>query len=95
MWNLKDEAEGNSKDQNKQIFKQMLLNLVGVVPEIGLFEVGAKGELSPADTNDLVLISEFKTWEDLKSYVVHPEHQKVVAFAKLVVSSRSAVDYEF
>jgi len=69
--------------------------LVGVVPGIELLEVGSKQAASPADNFDVVLISEFKTWADLQAYAVHPEHQKVVAFAKEVVSSRAAVDYEF
>ncbi|HON52368.1 MAG TPA: Dabb family protein [Bacteroidales bacterium] len=95
MWTFKDEAEGASKEQNIKKFCDMLQALVGVVPGIELLEVGSKQAASPADNFDVVLISEFKTWADLQAYAVHPEHQKVVAFAKEVVSSRAAVDYEF
>ena len=95
MWNFKDEAEGNSKETNKQTAKKILLNLVGVVPGIQKLEVGLKEATSPADNNDVVLVSEFKTWADLQSYAIHPEHLKVGTFIKSVASSRAAVDYEF
>lgn len=95
MWTFKDEAEGATKQENISQFKTMLNGLVGVVPGIELFEIGQKGELSPADNYDMILLSEFKTWDALKAYAVHPEHQKVVAFAKLTISSRAVVDYEF
>jgi len=95
IFKLKEEAEGSSREENKMIFKGMLEALVGVVPGIKLLEVGIKGANSPEDNADLVLTTEFASWDDLKAYQVHPEHQKVVAFVKKVVESRSVVDYEF
>ncbi|OQA99233.1 MAG: Stress responsive A/B Barrel Domain protein [Bacteroidetes bacterium ADurb.Bin217] len=95
MWTFKDHAEGATKQENIVKFTTMLTSLVGVVPGIELLEVGAKQAASPADNYDVVLITEFKTWVDLQAYAVHPEHQKVVTFAKQVVSGRAAVDYEF
>lgn len=95
IFKLKEEAEGNSRDENKMLFQGMLHALVGVVPSLKSMEVGVKGEKSPADNSDIVLITEFASWEDLDAYQVHPEHQKVVAFAKKVVEARSVVDYEF
>jgi len=95
MWTFKETAEGYTKEQNIHTFAEMLHGLVGVVPGIELLEVGLKGTSSPVDNYDMVLVTEFKTWADLQAYAVHPEHQKVVSFAKLVVSGRAAVDYEF
>jgi hypothetical protein len=43
---------------------------------------------------DVVLYTSFATRADLDAYQVHPEHQKVVGFVKLVVASRSVGDYE-
>lgn len=94
MWSFKDEAAGNSKQVNIETFKRMLEGLVGVISEIQYFEVGLKTEKSPADNQEMVLISKFKSWEDLKAYAMHPEHQKVVAFAKEVVLARSVIDFE-
>lgn len=95
IFKLKETAEGNSREENKQIFKGMLEALVGVVPGIEMMEVGLKGEKSPEDNADVVLTTEFKTWEALKAYAVHPEHLKVVDFVKKVIEGRSVVDYEF
>jgi len=94
MWSFKDEAAGNSKEENIRQFSQMLNALPPRINQIQYFEVGAKGALSPQDNQDLVLISKFNSWDDLKSYAVHPEHQKVVVFAKEVVLSRAVIDYE-
>ena len=93
MWTFKDEAEGNKKEQNISIFKEMLENLVGQVPGLLSLEVGVKGVDSPADNQDVVLTTTHNTWDELKAYAIHPEHLKVGSFAKQVVLSRSAVDY--
>lgn len=43
---------------------------------------------------DISLYTEFKTWNDLEAYKVHPEHQKVVEFLKSRVADRQVSDYE-
>ena len=40
MWKLKDEAEGNSKDENAKIIKNSLEDLKGKINEIVDIEVG-------------------------------------------------------
>lgn len=95
IWTLKETAARTSREDNKLTFKKMLLALKGVVPSLVDIEVGVKGSLSPENNDDIVLVSTFKSWDDLQAYQVHPEHQKVVAFAKEVVEKRSAIDYEF
>jgi hypothetical protein len=94
MWRFKDEAAGKSKNENLETFKSMLENLVGVIDEIVHLEVG-KNVIESDTSSDLVLNSEFKSIEDLDRYNRHPSHQKVITFAKEVVSERRAVDYEF
>jgi len=42
---------------------------------------------------DLSLYATFETKEDLKTYAVHPEHLKVVAFIKEVTTETKVVDY--
>jgi len=95
MWTLKDEAEGNTKEVNKSKFKALLEGLVGNVPTLETLEVGVKGENSPEDNQDIVLTTTHKDWEGLKAYATHPNHLKVVEFAKKVVASRAAVDFEY
>ncbi|MFO7869579.1 MAG: Dabb family protein [Bacteroidales bacterium] len=94
MWNLKDEALGASKEENKLVFKQKLEELTQTVPGIEYLEVGLKGEKSPETNHDIILISKFQSWDDLKTYAEHPNHVKVVDFVKQIVESRAAIDYE-
>jgi len=93
IWKLKEEAEGSSKVQNATKMKQLLENLIGIIPEIVRLEVGLKTSQSPANNDDIIVVSEFKTWEDLDIYANHPEHVKVGEFVKKVAEKRSAVDY--
>ena len=95
IWKLKDEVNGKSKSENISTMKKMLEDLVGKVPTIVSLKVEVKSEQAPANCDDIILISEFKTWEDLDLYANHPEHLKVVDFVKTVVEKRSAVDYLF
>jgi len=91
IWKLKHE----NCEENKQTFKKMLVGLDGRVPSLVDIEVGLKGDSSPENNHDVVLVTSFKSWDDLDAYQVHPEHLEVVEFAKMVVDSRSAVDYEY
>lgn len=94
MWSFKNEASEDIKQQNIQKFADMLNALPACIQEIKYFEVGVKNSSSPQDSMDVVLISKFSSWSDLKAYAIHPEHQKVVAFAKEVVQERAVTDYE-
>jgi len=95
IWNLKEQAEGKTKAENIVIMKQLLEDLKSKVPGVVNLEVGLKEVDSPANNDDIILVSEFKTWDDLDIYANHPEHLKVVEFVKKVVEKRSAVDYIF
>ncbi len=73
--------------------KKELEALRGVVPELKYIEIGINGNSN--EKYDLSLISEFESWEDLKAYVVHPEHQKVSELIRQSLEQRACVDYEF
>ena len=89
MWRFKEE----NKAKNMETFKQGLLSLVGIVPEIKSMEVGAHiNEVSPG--YDMALVMEFESIEDLEAYKVHPEHKKVSAFCKSIRQERVAVDFQ-
>ena len=67
MWKLKDEAEGNSKDENAKIIKNSLEDLKGKINEIVDIEVGIDVNKSE-QAYDVVLYSTFNSLEDLDSY---------------------------
>ena len=89
MWKFRDEVV----EADKQEMKRQLEALKGVVPTLVNIEIGLNMADSPP-AMDMVLSSEFQTAEDLKAYVAHPEHRKVVAFVKPLVCDRAVVDYE-
>lgn len=90
MWKLKDEALNNSKEENAKLICKKLNALCGIIPEIVSLETGINE--NGGDYN-VILITEFKSFEDLKTYDCHPEHQKVRGFVREVVDSRVAIDY--
>ena len=93
MWKLEENAEGNAKLENAKIIKEKLEALVGIIPEIVELEVGID-ILETNQSYDVVLVSTFKSLEDLDIYAKHPEHVKVGEFVGKVRKDRIAVDYE-
>ncbi|OVE82644.1 hypothetical protein BVY04_00345 [bacterium M21] len=89
MWKLKDE----NKAANATKMKQMLEDLIPIIPEITELEVGLADSTPNDACSDLVLYSVFASQADLDTYQQHPSHQAVVAFAKTVVIERRVVDY--
>lgn len=93
MWTLKEEAHGLGREQLAERIKADLEALPPQIPGIRHLEVGINALPSDAAC-DLCLVSGFDSWDDLETYRLHPEHQKVVAFVKEAVASRHVVDYE-
>ncbi|GFP76002.1 Dabb family protein [Clostridium fungisolvens] len=92
MWKLKDYAEGNDKQFNANEIKIRLESLKDKISEIGKIEVGINN--NPANSYDVVLYSEFESYEDLDIYQKHPSHMEVAAFVGTVKDDRTCVDYE-
>jgi len=94
MWKFNDTAEGKTKDENMDIVKNGLLALKPIIPEIKYIELGK--DVSRTDMSyDLALITEFETLEDLHTYKIHPEHQKVANYVAKVTNSRGVIDFSF
>lgn len=93
MWKLKEDADGLNRDQIANKIKADLEALNDLIPAIYHLEVGIN--VIPSDAAfDVSLYSEFTSWDDLKSYMNHPEHQKIVTFIRNAVTARHVVDYE-
>ncbi len=93
MWKLKDEAQGNTKEENQRIIRERLLALPAIIPEIKKMEIFF--DISHTDMSmDLMLDTEFESTEDLHTYAVHPEHVKVSTFVRSVIESRVVLDSE-
>ena len=93
LWTLKDEFDGEKKDDIKKAIKEGLEGLKGVVP--GLIDI--KVNITPlASSNcDVMLDSSFEDEASLKGYAVHPAHVQVAdTKVRPYTASRVCMDYE-
>ncbi len=93
MWTISDKYENLTKREIAEKIKTMIENLPKHIPQIRKIEVGINLNKSDA-AGDVVLYSEFDTFEDLEIYQENPEHKKVAAFISNVRISRMVVDYK-
>ncbi len=93
LWRLKDHAMGTSKNENAEKLKSLLEALRDTIKEIKHLEVGINADAAP-HTADMVLYSEFASWDDLAAYQQHPAHLKVAGFVQEIRLERHVVDYE-
>lgn len=93
MWNLKENVEGKSKLENARLVKEKMEELTDLIEEIVDLEVGIN-IVEGDQARDLVLYAEFENLADLDIYQKHPEHIKVVNFAKAFLQDRVVIDYE-
>lgn len=93
FFNMLPEAEGASGADNAKKLVDQLNELPGKIPEIVELEAGLDFSKSPA-SYEVGLLTKFRSKEDLETYRVHPDHQKVVSFVQKTTSDRAVVDYE-
>lgn len=92
VWRMKDTPD---KLEKAKAIKENLEALKGKIPEIVNIEVGLNFNESES-ASDVVLVSEFKSKDDLAVYQEHELHKNVGAnFVRPNVSERRVVDYEF
>lgn len=91
FWNLKDEAESGSKQQNALKIKQGLEALVREID--GLLSAEVTVGYDPAGF-DLCLFSEFASREALAAYKLDERHKAVQKFVHAVITERVACDSE-
>ncbi|MDR2122072.1 MAG: Dabb family protein [Flavobacteriaceae bacterium] len=90
LWKLKE----TNKEENAKQIKEKLEALKGRIKELDSIYVGFNMDEAPESNFDVVLNTQFKTFDDLNIYQNHPEHVEVVQFIKSVVEQRVAIDYE-
>lgn len=94
MFKFLESADGRSKAENVRLTADMLNALQGVVPTLKRSETHIGAECADKTNCDLLLISDFDSFEDLQAYIVHPRHKAVGEFMRPLRESRSCVDYE-
>lgn len=94
MFKFKEEAEGRTKAENIAITKAMLEALPAKIDLIRASSVTVNSPDADESNYDLCLISDFDSFEDLATYIVHPDHKAVGAFMRPVRLERACVDFE-
>ncbi len=93
MFQLKESNSEKEKLDKAIRIKNMLDSLPEKINEIEFLEVGINTAESPRAL-DMVLISHFKSYENLSKYRVHPEHVKALELIKKLTIKAFVVDYE-
>lgn len=88
MWQFKQGEEENVKK-----FLDGLMKLKDIIPQLVSVETGVN--INADNKFDAVLITEFRSMEDLETYKNHPEHIKVSDLCKSIRIERQAIDFEF
>lgn len=92
MWDVAG-ASADEKRRNIERLRQGFEGLRGRVP--GMIQLHIGVDASAVDyACDVVLVSEFESWEALRAYAVHPEHLRVRDELAGVRIARHQVDYE-
>jgi len=93
MFKFLPEAQGRSKAENVAATRAMLEALPAKIPQILSSQVYTAAEGSAEGNSDLILISDFASFETLEEYLVHPDHKAVGAFMRPLRESRAACDF--
>lgn len=92
MWKLRGPSLEEKRSQAEQC-RAALLSMLGKVPGIQQMEVGI-GPGKADDESDLVLSSLHDSWQALKDYATHPDHEPVKQLIGSLRTERRVVDFE-
>ena len=88
---VKNDSERLENTERMNLAFSPLPNKINAIKSYELVNNMKKTEFS----YDLAIISEYNTWEDLKTYLNHPEHQKAISLCKDIKKEKAVIDYEF
>ncbi len=92
VWNLNAQDEPQ-RAADAEVIRDALESLCEVIPEIVTLRV-SRNAVGIEGNWDLALHSEFRTADDLRTYIDHPAHQAAVKVVRARVRQRSAIDLE-
>ena len=88
---IKNDIDRLTKAKKMQASFSPLQSKIDVVKS---YKIG----INSKETNfsyDIVIISEYKSWEDLETYIKHPEHKKAIIACADIKKEKAVVDYEY
>lgn len=92
LFKLKDKISAAEKLTVMTTFKEAIEALPAAIPVIRKIEVGFNA--NPSESWHIALYSEFDTFEDIKTYAIHPAHITAGKILAEVKEDRSCVDYQ-
>lgn len=93
LWNLREDLSESEKAEVKQNAKAGLESLKGKIE--GLAEIKVITECLPSSNSDMMLYSEFVSFEALKGYAANPEHNRIAdTYVRPFTAKRSCIDFE-
>lgn len=95
MFELKQEANGKTREENLEQALDMLADFQAQIPTLESFEARTNAKEAPMDNYHLALICDFKDMEGLNEYQNHPVHKAFGAFITPVRERRACIDYEY
>jgi hypothetical protein len=93
IWRFKDEAKRLGKIADLDRIERNFAAMRATVPGLLRLELGVN-QSRVADASDLLLFSEFESWEALRSYETHPLHDELRALIGPLRCERRVLDHE-
>jgi len=93
MWRLRDEAKRTEFLQINDKLQRNAQAMRNTVPGLLRLAIGLNRAGAP-DAADLLLYSEFDSWDALKCYEVHPLHDELRGIIGPLRIERRVVDFE-
>ena len=88
---VKNDIDKQEKANKMKTTFSPLRNIINVVESYEIVFNSKKTVFS----YDLAIISEYNTWEDLETYLNHPEHLKAIKLCSDIKKEKAVFDYEF
>lgn len=91
LFRFRPELPSETKQKAANEFKEGILNLKGIIPQIRSIEVGFN--VNASEKWDICLMGNFDTLEDIRKYSTSPQHLKVAGALKPFLDGRACTDY--
>jgi Stress responsive A/B Barrel Domain len=93
IWRLKPGAKPAGQIENVELIQRCIAGMRSAIPGISRLQLGINQANTP-DAADLVLYSEFESWQALNAYDRHPLHEELRALIAPIRAERRVVDFE-
>jgi len=94
MFKFIDIANEDERLERIQRMKTAFSPLRNIINVVESYEVAINQKITDF-SYDLALISDYNSWDDLETYIKHPEHQKAIELCKDIQKEKAVIDYEY